>query len=732
MTFSSLISRSAWLPCLLTLLLIAPASMAQPAASGPDDFAAARLLRTAEENIEAGAGDRGVAMLENLLERFPGTAHRFKASLLLARYFVEQNQDEAARPHLRRLITLDRAFDELSPEQELMLQEALYLHGRSAFNRQNYAEAFPSLRRIIRDFPNSRWANEAYFYIGMAHFTQENWQGAIETLALVGTVGEAADADNPFIEAGRRFYIRLEDPDLPILHRMGERITVRVETDSGDREVVECIPIQSGADVFMGSIATVVGAPAPGDNRLQVRGGDTVRVFYVDRNTEGGDNNVERLMEKKVVSTGRLFFTPGNWEGSTEVGFVGQPAYIELEDVDLSVSDQADTVTVTVVSRYAVEEEEDDDVSLILSGGEEDEAETHVERDSIRLTLREHADGAPVRSGLFRGRVDLIHVNDDAEAEADRPRLRVEIGDEIVVFYTDELHLGGAEPREVTSLIRVSGDLQSVPRATQYVVDDPILRAEKHLVEAGAFIELARIFREMGLRIGSDERADEALELLRLVLQDAENLSVPILEQTYRKKWETEILKGDYQTAIRTCSEFARRFPDSPLVEDAFLRIAGIYMEDGERQSLGRARTLYQTLLRTGTVATQAEAAYQLALISQQSNPTNPGVAIPHFQNVAERFPESPHAGEALSRVIDFHIEQGNFPVAIDLLEQVFSDQPDAPYLDSMLMKWVAVALRRGDFRTAAEKAEQLLFDYPGSRFATRAQELLPRIRQRL
>lgn len=747
MNFSSNPLRCVFWSLLLSAFAVCPRlaaqeAAAQPAAAQPADgeasaqpgqeeFAAVRLLRTAEENFESGFADRGVALLENLLERYPGTAQRFKAALLLARHYVDQNQEEQASAFLRQVLALDRATDPLTPEEEEMLQEALYLQGKSAFRRQNYSEASPYFRRIIQDFPTSQWANEAYYFIGMGHFAQSNWQGAIETLAMVGTVGEIAGADTPFMEANRRFYIRLEDPDLPILHRLGEKIQVEVTSLSGDREVVECVPVQSGSAVFMGSVPTRVGAPKPSDNILQVRGGDTVVVNYMDRNTEAGESNVGRILEKQVVSTARIFFTPGNYDGQTEAGFIGQPAYLELEDVDLSVSDAANEAEITLISRYKVEVEADE-VSIIMgTNAEQEEGEKYEERDRITIRLSEAGD-PPVRSGIFRGRVNLVSADQEAVAGGSMPSLKVKLGDEVVAEFSDQLHIGGDSPREVTAKITVSGDLQSLPRATQYVVDDPLLRAEKNLVEAGAFLELARIFREMGLKSGSDERADETLALLDQVLKDAGGLSVPILENTYRMKWETQILKENFQDAIRTCAEFARRFPDSPVVEEAYLKIADIYFQQEKGAGLGQARGIYQNLLRSGSLPAQAQSAYRLALISQQTNSGNPGAAIPLFQNVAERFPQSEFAGEALARVIDFHIEQSNYPVAQDLLEQVFADQPDAPYLDSMLMKWVALALRRGDFATAVQKSEQLLFDYPGSRFAARAQELLPRIRQRL
>ena len=73
------------------------------------------------------------------------------------------------------------------------------------------------------------------------------------------------------------------------------------------------------------------------------------------------------------------------------------------------------------------------------------------------------------------------------------------IGDQIVATYIDDVHIGGRVPIEVIAQLTVAGEIDSSPRAAQDVVPDPLIRAKKQLVEAEAFLELARIFKNMGL-----------------------------------------------------------------------------------------------------------------------------------------------------------------------------------------------------------------------------------------
>jgi outer membrane protein assembly factor BamD (BamD/ComL family) len=99
---------------------------------------------------------------------------------------------------------------------------------------------------------------------------------------------------------------------------------------------------------------------------------------------------------------------------------------------------------------------------------------------------------------------------------------------------------------------------------------------------------------------------------------------------------------------------------------------------------------------------------------------------------MAERHGQSEFAGRALAKMVDFHIQSRNYSLADDLLKQIFEDHPDAGFLDSMLLKWVIVSFRMGNVTEARDLCQRLIFEFPESPFASRAQELLPRIEERL
>ena len=41
----------------------------------------------------------------------------------------------------------------------------------------------------MTEYPNTIWANQAYYYIGMCHFQRRSWSNAIEALNLVNLLG---------------------------------------------------------------------------------------------------------------------------------------------------------------------------------------------------------------------------------------------------------------------------------------------------------------------------------------------------------------------------------------------------------------------------------------------------------------------------------------------------------------------------------------------------------------
>ena len=66
---------------------------------------------------------------------------------------------------------------------------------------------------------------------------------------------------------------------------------------SGDKETVECYSVGRNVRVVLGLIPTVLGKPKPGNGRLEIRGGDKVKITYLDQSTSEG--NVPKKVDER-------------------------------------------------------------------------------------------------------------------------------------------------------------------------------------------------------------------------------------------------------------------------------------------------------------------------------------------------------------------------------------------------------------------------------------------------
>ncbi len=704
-------------------------------AAGGAGYAAYRIVDRAADLLDAGETERGVKMLETVLDQYPTSDIRYKVWLLLGKHFLQQHQHMRAVNYLRNLRPLDDGQTELRGEKLDLYLESLYLTGVAYFQMRQYGSSFPALRKITNDFPNTVWANQAYYYIGLCHFAQENWNKAIEALSVVGTFVDPDGPATEYVEAGRRFYVKVTDQDLPVLHRLGQPVKLTVKARSGDEATIDCIPLAGDSDIFIGSIATELGVPKPDDNLLQLLGGDELSVTYTDANTVDGRANVARLAKVQVVSTAALNFTLGDYESRSSAAFIGQPVFVLLHDADQDASASADSVTIRLISRYREQEEEEDGQvrGINLERLFRDESDRWHVRDEVTVRLTELGESQPLHTGRFGAQVPIGALRPDVAVDKADAELTVALDDEIVATYVDERHISGLSPREVSAGIRVVSEIDARPRATQYVVSDPVVLAKKNLVESEAYLELGKIFKSMGLLKGAKEKCDEGLTRIEPIIRSRQPIPAALVEKAFQLMWELQLVKDDYAAAIATCRLFNRLYPESPFVDQALMRIAVI---KAENQEYTEALSIYKQVLGLTKSQAKPEAQYRIAqtmeLMAKQAQRGNIEAAIAEYKLCAQRYPDSEFAGESLAKLVDYYIESKDYTQADDLLEQVFQDYPDAQFLDSMLLKWVMVAFRMRNYQKAFEKCSELVYEHPDSRFAERAKEILPKIEARI
>jgi outer membrane protein assembly factor BamD (BamD/ComL family) len=730
---------------LVLLVLAGPAALSLRAAGpDPDDasagpssnaFIARRLYQRAEDLLEMGEADRAIKMFETIISQHPRTLAKYEALLAIGKHHARSGRHLKAIELLKRIKPLAQTHKGLSGKRLEIYLESLYLAGVGQFHMKDYTAAFPILRKITRDYPNSVWANQAYYYIGLCHFAQSNWSKAIDALSLVGTF---VDPDSPsvdYVEAGRRFYVKIEDADLPVLYRLGKTARLEIQTSRGDREIIECIPLSMQQAIFLASVPTEIALPRADDGKLQVSGGDAIEARYADANTRQGRKDVLRQARVKVVSTGSVQFTTGTYESPAVAAFVGQPLFVVVRDADLDTSARSDAAEVTLEVRYRVETDRADDVvDAQLGLGEQQQYRT---RDQLTVQLTELGRGEAIHSGRFAGKVLLEPITMDAPADTTDRILSAALNDEILVTYSDARHIQGEAVRDVQARIVAAGEIDAAPRATQPIVSDPTLRAQVRLVEAEAFLELARIFRSMGLNDGGDEKARQGLDRIEQVLGIETPIAATYREQAWKLKWQLQMVQEDFAGAITTCKLFHALYPDSPFVDQAMVSVGKIRFEDKQYKE---AIEVFEAILALPNSHAKAEAQYMIARcldvgIRPEDVETAAGArkreaAIRAYKRCAEKYPDSEFAGPSLAELVDYYIRTRDFVRANDLLEQIFQDYPDAAFLDAMLLKWTQVAYLNREYRKAYEKCTQLIFEYPDSQYIDQAKRILPSLQR--
>lgn len=714
------------------------------------DPQAKHLFDKAMELMDYKQYERGLAMLNSIVRDNQGTLLAHRAHMAMGKHFLEQRATADALNHFMLLTrVLAPVPGEKQSEDEISLyQESLFQSGFTQYTAGQYAAAFPMFRRLTEVAGKTTWANQAYFYIGMSHYHMGNWNKAIDSLSLVGTeVADAEGDDLGRIEIGQRFYAKIVDADVPVMRKLNQPVQAMVKVSSGDSEVITGVPVPGKDNEMLASAPTALGNSKPNDGVLQMVGGDTLEVTYVDDSTLDGQKGVSRKGKVRAVSTGTVGFYLGDNSTPAYIAYPGQPQVVMLRDADLDTSPAAQSVTLTVKSFFKTEAKDAaaGEELLDIFALKDDEKDQWVERDSITINLTETGDGPEIRTGVFLGKIPLAPLTEGMEPTNKDQVLHTAELDELSISYTDAVHLYGDDPRDSESRIKVSGSVNSGVTADQYVVFEELLKARKGSVEAEALVGLGSIYKDMGLDQRAAERANESLNKIDPIIVNRQKLPGDLVEQAFKLKWESELLKNDFTSAMATCLAFNRLYPESVLADQALMTLGRSLADRGEYK---QAVDVYGRVLQLENPISAAEAQFRIGEVLAKEAEELTAAADEHnskwgkaglspatalqarmapainaYQKTYQTYPESSYAAEALGRVVRHYVETDSFAQAAGLLESVFAEYPDAAFLDEMLLLWANVAFRMNDTATAKAKLQQLLFDYPNSQYVAEARK---------
>jgi len=787
--------------CVLTVIvpgLVPPTWSQAPAAKdgSPDsgavrgsiveDRAAKKLVEAGDARYEAEEMSKAVEIWKSVIERYPRSKARFDAHVRLGNYFLDRDRSyDRARAHFESAAIEENRDDEQRAEATLKT-------GICYYQARNYGKCFQVMRDVIEKFPVSAQVNEAYYYVGLGHFQLGHYSRAIAALERVGTTLSGDESQVRKLEAGKRFFVKIEDADLAVLE-LGESVTVKCRVASGDTEDLKCFPIGRNVRLVLGSIPTRLGKPQPGNGILEVLGGDTVEVTYIDQHTADKTLDKSVLHNVTVVGQGLAAITDGAYRETLRGVVLGKNVNVRITDPDRDLTDDADKIEAIVeVYRPKTELELEAEATQAAAqnpatpagaapkpaaaGDAGDPEAAQIERfklvDRVQVTLIEvklappeksgqneaaddpaapKPDGADapkvegvaapagtepteadasIHTGVFQASISLVKADTSIAEDA---ILQAHPGDEVRVIYIDEAHLRDGT-RTVQAVAKcLEGNIGGV-RVTRAVISDQELRVQTQLKTADALTNIGNRYKEFGLKDKADEKYGQALGVCEEITDEARKLGGSLLEQTYVQLWRIYFERDQLDLAAAMCQRLQAEFPSSGFVDDALLQLGEVAKKQGD---FNRAVSIFTRIVNMPTSQLRGDAQFGVAECYEQmaaKAPEGPGAsqlqdrAFQEFKKVFDQFPESGRVGEAVAKMADYYYQQKDYARAIDTFETVLGNHPDAKFLDVILFNYGRCLVRMNRLGDAKRRFDQLIGDFPESPLAANAKKISERL----
>ena len=725
-----------------------------------EDRAAKKLLAAGDTRYEAEEVAKAVEIWQSVIERYPRSKVRYLAHLRLGDYFLERDRAyDRARVHFEAVAAEENTDDGQRSEATLKMGVCFY-HAR------NYGKCFQLMRGVIEAFPTSPEVNQAYYYIGLGHFQLAHYSRAIDALERVGTTLASDKSDGNKLEAGKRFFVKIEDADLAVLDPE-QGLKVRCESTGGDTEVIECFSVGRNVRLVLGSISSRLGVPEPENGTLEVKGGDKIRVTYIDEHTAEKKLNVPVVVNVDVVGDGVVAITDGAFEETLKGVVLGKNVNLRVADPDRDVSDRADTLTVSVeVFRQKTEEEIENELMELETPDEatagEDEA-PEIERyrrvDQAEVTLSEaeltqqqrgeagddesdvlsvldatadnRAGADAIHSGVFQGAIPLVKSE---QVTVGDEFLQAIAGDQVRLIYLDESNSTPTQQELVSKARCLEGNIGGV-RVTRAEISDQELRVQTQLKTASALTKIGNRYKEFGLKNKAKEKYQGALAVCEDIMVDARRLGGRMLEETYVQFWHIYFEMDRLELAASMCQRLQREFPNSGFVDDALLQLGEVARKQEDfRRAIGiytRLVNMEDSLLRGEAQYGIAEAYEQMAdKAGERGGAELADRAFQEYKKVFDHFPDSGRVGEAVAKMAEYYYEREDFDRAIDTFDNVLDNHPDAKFLDVILFNYGRCLYRMERRQEARRRFDQLIGDFPESPLAPDAKQISDTLRQ--
>jgi tetratricopeptide (TPR) repeat protein len=633
------------------------------------DFTAA--FGAADAYVEVGNYGPALREYHRILYQAEDAAARDRAryGIALCHYYAHDfTQAETA---LRELA--GQGSEEWAPAARLML-------ARMLVNQSKHAAAMAELEKLIAEHPRSPQANEAHHLIGKRLVVLGRFEAAVQPLEMVGTAFQPSAAPKLTLEPGEPLFVQIEDADL--YAAAGEAAAeAEISTERGEKEKVRLRPLAGAPDVFIASIPTALGKPAPGNGTVEVCGSDTVTVRYLDAFADGGKKDVLREGKIRLAANASLQVLSADRAQKVEFLLLDGKAVVQVRDPDCDASDQADPLAVRVAT---------------LAG----EAQT--------LALTETAG----HSGVFEGTL----TPSSAPGAAGSGRIQTRAGDRLEISYNDERRTGLAEPRRTIAVsVEVLKSTEGTLRSLGGLVQEAELERMTAMERGKSYFIIGKAHDQIGLREDALDYFRRALGEFDYVLKHTPAGSAESTE-ALQTLWKVYLEQGNWDAAFATCVKLLKQSPESPAAVNTLLSLATEIERKDARQSARYYRRLVDEFPQSPAAA---EAQYRLAADCKRQAVRDPRMKEPgvrECQRLIELFPASDHVPEALSYIASYYYDSGDYAQALEYSRRLASSYAASTYVDEGVVAEGKSLLKLGRTREALTVFRKVVFDNPDAK----------------
>ncbi len=718
-----------------------------------EDRTARALLAAGDARLEANEPVKAIEVWQSVIERYPRSRVRFDAHLKLGNHLIGKDRAfDRARTHFESVAVEENPSEEQRAEATLKI-------GVCFFESRNYGKCFRYMRDVIEKFPVSPQVNQAYYYVGLGHFQQGHYSRAIAALERVGTAlpppepagTVPAKTNNPtaeLLEAGKRLFVRIEDADLAALEP-GKTVSVKVQTPSGDSETVECYAIGRNVRVVIGSITSTLGKPKPGNGKLEIRGGEVVKITYRDIHTAAGAKENVVIKDIPIVSSATAAVMDGAYAETLRGAVLGRGMNLQVFDADFDLTDGADVVRVTVeIYREKTPEE------LAAEAGpatpatpakvDPNKLERFKKIDKVDVILTEAKLAKPVVENIALPLPPKpVEPTKDGEPKKDEPksvepkkeepkkeepkkeepkkepppapkpeeddgtihsgtfRAVVQLDKTEVVLPADQIlqaqpndlivvtyidtKNASGEPKTIVFKARAVEGSLGSVRVSQTHISDQELRVRTQLKTSSALTNIGNRYKEFGLKQHAETKYAQAMAMCEEISTEAQKLGGRTLEETYVQLWKIYFEMDKLDLAAAMSQRLQRDFPNSEFVDAALISLAQVAAKQKEYQ---RSIGIYNSVLRLQKSPLRGEAQF----------------------GIAENYEEMAKAAEgaAGAQLFDQSFQE---------YKKVFDQFPDSGRVGEAVAKMANYYYVQKDYARAIDVFETVLRTHPDAKF---------------